>query len=95
MASKAKTLLWGMFGYKRTPAAEIDGGMAEYVFQQFQELPPQNVITGRGYIFRHDLLLTEPGLFVFAPVGAPYDVTKIPVGDPLIAEELSYEDIQP
>lgn len=91
--NKALEILFGPFRYRRTPAAEIDGGMDEYVFQQFQEFPPQNVIAGRGYIYRQDLALTSPDLFVFAPVGAPVDVTRVPIGDPSIEQPMIEEDL--
>lgn len=90
---KALTILFGPFTYKRTPAAEIDGGMAEYVFQPFQTKPPQNVLAGRGYIYRQDLQLTEPDLFIFAPVGAPIDIDKVPLGVPSIEQALIEEDL--
>lgn len=89
---KALEILFGPFRYRRTPAAQIDGGMAEYTFQQFQEFPPQDVLAGRGYIYRQDPLLSEPGLFVFAPVGAPVDVTKVPLGTPDIDQPMIEED---
>ncbi len=92
---KALALLFGMFGYRRTPAAEIDGGMAEYTFQQFQELPPQDVLAGRGYIYRQDLALSEPDLFVFSPATPPFDVTKVPVGGPDIEQALIQEEMMP
>lgn len=91
--NKALEILFGPFRYRRTPAAEIDGGMAEYTFQQFQQLPPQNVLSGRGYIYQRDLMLAEPDLFVFAPVGAPIDVTKVPVGTPEIDQPMIEEDL--
>lgn len=97
MASDRKPggLLWGLFGYKRTPAAQMDGGMGEYVFQQFQTLPPQNVVEGRGFIPRRILSLTSPTLFVFAPATPPYDVTKVPVGIPDAEEALIEEEMLP
>lgn len=91
--NKALEILFGPFRYRRTPAAEIDGGMAEYTFEQFQQLPPQNVLAGRGYIYQRDLMLAEPDLFVFAPVGAPIDVTKVPVGTPEIDQPMIEEDL--
>jgi hypothetical protein len=91
---KALEILFGPFRYRRTPAAAIDGGMAEYTFEQFQELPPQNVVGGRGWIYRQDLMLAEPDLFVFAPVGPPIDVAKVPLGIPLIEQPMIEEDFQ-
>lgn len=91
--NKALQILFGPFRYRRTPAAEIDGGMAEYTFQQFQEFPPQNVTAGRGYTYRQDPSLAEPDLFIFAPVGAPIDVTKVPLGDPEIEQPMIEEDL--
>lgn len=90
---KPLRLLWGMFGYRRTPAAEIDGGMAEYVWQQFQTLPQQNVLAGRGYIYRQDLMLAEPDLFIFAPATPPFDVTKVDLGAPSIEQALIEEQL--
>ena len=86
-------ILFGPFRYRRTPAAQIDGGAAEYVFQQFQDFPPQNVVAGRGHIYRRDLTVDEPTLFVFAPVGAPVDVTRVPIGDPSIESPMIEEDL--
>ncbi len=88
---KPLSLLFGMFGYRRTPAAEIDGGMAEYTFEQFQTLPPQNVLVGRGFLYHADPLLAEQDLFVFAPATPPFDITKVPVGDPSLEEALIQE----
>lgn len=90
---KVMEILFGPYRYKRTPAAQIDGGAAEYVFQQSQEFPPQNVLAGRGYLYAQDPLLTEQGLFVFAPIGAPYDVTKVPVGTLEIEQPMIEEDL--
>lgn len=90
---KALEILFGPFRYRRTPAAEIDGGMAEYVFQQFQQLPLQNVLAGRGFIYQRDLALAEPDLFIFAPVGAPVDVTKVELGTPDIDQPMIEEDL--
>lgn len=93
MRVKLGELLFGPFRYRRTLAAEIDGGMAEYVFQQFQELPPQNVLAGRGFIYRQDPNLAEPDLFIFAPVGAPVDIEKVQLGTPDIDQPMIEEDL--
>jgi hypothetical protein len=90
---KPLELLFGLFRYRRTPAAQIDGGMAEYVFQQFDDLPPQNVVAGRGYIYQRDLMLAEPDLFIFAPAQPPFDVTKIGLGVPDIEQAMIEEDL--
>jgi hypothetical protein len=95
MRRKIQTVLLGMFSYKRTPAAEIDGGANEYVYQQFQTLPRQDVVAGRGWIYQRDLLLTQPTVFVVAPVSAPYDVTRVPVGLPDIEAALIEEEMLP
>lgn len=89
---KVLEVLFGPFRYRRTPAAEIDGGMAEYVFQQFQEFPRQDVVNGRGYIYRRDLMLTEPPLFVFQPATPPFDVTKVELGIPDIEQAMIFEE---
>lgn len=89
---KALQILFGPFHYQRTPAAQIDGGAKEYVWQQFQEFPPQNVLSGRGYIFRQDLALAEPDLFIFAPVGPPIDIDKVALGVTDIDQPMIEED---
>lgn len=80
--SKVGKILFGMFSYKRVPAAQIDGGMGEYAFQQFQPLPAVDPINGRGYHVRGQLFLTSPGLVALNPAGTPFDVTKLILGDP-------------
>lgn len=90
---KALEILLGPYRFKRTPAANIDGGAAEYVFQQVWETPPQNVLAGRGWIYRKDLMLAEPDLFVIQPVGAPFDIDKVPVGTPDIYQAMIEEDL--
>lgn len=86
-------ILFGPFRYRRAPSAQIDGGANEYVFEQFQEFPAQDVIAGRGFTYRQDPVLTEPGLFVVAPVGAPIDIDKIPIGTPDIESPMIEEDL--
>lgn len=67
--------------------------MREYTFQQFQETPPQNVLAGRGYIYLNDIQLAEPDLFIFAPVGPPVDIDKVPLGVPDIDQPMVEEDL--
>lgn len=86
-------ILFGPFRYRKTPAAKIDGGAKEYVFQQFQEFPPQDVVRGRGYIYHKDLMLAEPDLFIFAPVGPPIDIDKVPLGITDIEQPMIEEDL--
>jgi hypothetical protein len=74
-------IIFGIFKFKRVPAAQIDGGMGEYAFQQFQPLPPVDPINGRGYHVRKNLNLLSPALVVIHPAGTPYDVFKIPEGN--------------
>lgn len=80
---KLAQILFGMFRFKRVPAAQIDGGMAEYAFQQFQPLPPVDPINGRGYHVMHQLAVIQPnnGMVALNPAGTPFDVTKIPMGE--------------
>lgn len=78
---KALEIIFGLFRYKRVPAARIDGGMGEYAFEQFQPLPAQDVINGRGHHVMRQLYLTSPGMVVLHPAGVPFDVDKIGMGE--------------
>lgn len=80
---KLKQILFGMFRFNRVPAAQIDGGMGEYAFQQFQPLPPIDVINGRGYHVMKQLAVVSGGngMVALYPAGTPFDVTKIPMGE--------------
>jgi hypothetical protein len=75
-------IIFGIFRFKRVPASQIDGGMGEYAFQQFQPLPPVDPINGRGYHVMKNLNLLSPALVVTHPAGSPYDVLKLLSGDP-------------
>jgi hypothetical protein len=74
-------ILFGMFRFQRTPAAQIDGGATEYVLQQFQPFPAYDVINARGQHYRKQLSAYSPGLVALNPAGTPFDVTQIPEGE--------------
>lgn len=93
---KVAQILFGPFRYTKTPTAVIDGGMAEYTFRQFQPFPPVDVIGGRSnMIYRRDPVLQQGGLFVVAPVGSPFDVTKVEIGGPSLDPNLIEEEMLP
>lgn len=78
---KVLEIIFGPFRYRRAPAAQIDGGMGEYTFEQFQPLPAQDVINGRGYHVMRQLNVTSPGMVVLHPAGMPFDVDKVQMGE--------------
>lgn len=78
---KVAQILLGMFRFKRTPAAQIDGGAGEYVLQQFQPFPAYDVVNARGAHYRKQLSAFSPGLVALNPAGTPFDVLQIQQGE--------------
>lgn len=78
---KLAEILFGMFRFKRVPAAQIDGGMGEYALEQFQPLPAFDVINARGHHYMRQMKLQQPGLVATNPAGTPFDVLQIQMGE--------------
>jgi hypothetical protein len=78
---KASGKQFGMFRWQRAVAAEIDGGAAEYSFEEFQTRPLFDALNGNGYHVLGQLNLTSPGLVVPNPAGTPLDVLQTPMGE--------------
>lgn len=78
---KVTEILFGMFRFKRVPAAEIDGGMGEYALEQFQSNPSYDVINARGHHYMRQMQVYSPGLVALNPARTPYDILQIQQGE--------------
>lgn len=78
---KLAEILFGTFRFRRVPAAQIDGGMGEYALEQFQPLPPYDVINARGAHYMRQLSVYSPGLVALHPAGTPYDVLQMQMAE--------------